>query len=618
MPVAKLSPSPIKQNEGHDSLDNFIKQTVRKGPLYSYTGSADSPVQWIQLLHALDQQDHPGWPLLSPLKVQMQKCTKCSQEFCSPINYQRHIRAHRRPLKLEKESGIDRELLGAFWDKLSLDEAKEILSFKDAILEDVSGPSILRALTSFIRKASFSPLPQVCVKAGSALLDIIQSRPSRFPIDANELFHILDDASERTFLTVGTAQSVKKYIFDGEAAKTCLEMKNLIACTSFLVEQKLVQAWVADKDAEALRCQKLLVEEEEAAQRRKAELLERKRQRKLRQKEQRAKDQANAQKADYEDHVAEASSPRVLLDSDSQPLDTNNVTSFHQSISNITDKADTEAQFGFSSGYSDSDICQNIDRRHKRIVARRQVPQGRRGNSKGVNTGQNGQILKVGSVQKHGPPSQKDPKVFPHSNKVWTLKTKAENGGKSLETNARVQNQKKTQPDETNISEVLIGSISISLGNTDRQQEMPIKPETLQCSNTLTPVVKEDDLNMSCYSCLESCVTDECRCEDGNNGPLKFSSDSASAFLEQRWKEAIAGDHVKLDLSHEPLGCMEIQNEDRLPNYHKRSILGSAENHLYIVRPLESSNTVAAKAKCRTKPEKGVKLKYIPKQRTSQ
>lgn len=70
--------------------------------------------------------------------------------------------------------------------------------------------------------------------------DIIQSRPSRFPIDANELFHILDDASERTFLTVGTAQSVKRYIFDGEAAKTCLEMKNLIACTSFLVEQKLV------------------------------------------------------------------------------------------------------------------------------------------------------------------------------------------------------------------------------------------------------------------------------------------------------------------------------------------------------------------------------------------
>lgn len=37
-----------------------------------------------------------GWPLLTPLKVQMQKCDKCSQEFCSTVNYRRHIRMHRR------------------------------------------------------------------------------------------------------------------------------------------------------------------------------------------------------------------------------------------------------------------------------------------------------------------------------------------------------------------------------------------------------------------------------------------------------------------------------------------------------------------------------------------
>ncbi|MCH81255.1 hypothetical protein A2U01_0002039, partial [Trifolium medium] len=52
-----------------------------------------------------------------------------------------------------------------------------------------------------------------------------------------------------------------------------------------------VKAWLADKDAEALRCQKQLVEEEEAAQKRQAEILKRKRQKKLRQKEQRAREQ---------------------------------------------------------------------------------------------------------------------------------------------------------------------------------------------------------------------------------------------------------------------------------------------------------------------------------------
>lgn len=74
--------------------------------------------------------------------------------------------------------------------------------------------------------------------------DIIQGRPSRLPITSQELFSILDDASERTFLCAGTAESLQKYVFDGEAVKIGLEMKNLIACTCFLVEQKLVFSYI--------------------------------------------------------------------------------------------------------------------------------------------------------------------------------------------------------------------------------------------------------------------------------------------------------------------------------------------------------------------------------------
>ncbi|KAM2336041.1 hypothetical protein TB1_012793 [Malus domestica] len=32
----------------------------------------------------------------------MQKCDKCPQEFCSSINYKRHIRVHHRLKKLDK------------------------------------------------------------------------------------------------------------------------------------------------------------------------------------------------------------------------------------------------------------------------------------------------------------------------------------------------------------------------------------------------------------------------------------------------------------------------------------------------------------------------------------
>ena len=50
--------------------------------------------------------DYPGWPLLTPLKAQMQKCSKCSREFCSSINYRRHLRVHHRLKRLDKVSFI--------------------------------------------------------------------------------------------------------------------------------------------------------------------------------------------------------------------------------------------------------------------------------------------------------------------------------------------------------------------------------------------------------------------------------------------------------------------------------------------------------------------------------
>jgi len=73
----------------------------------------------------------------------------------------------------------------------------------------------------------------------NCLQDIVQSKPSCFPISSQELFSILDDASENTCLC-GTAESMQRYVFDGEAGKIGLEPKNLVACTSFLLEQKLV------------------------------------------------------------------------------------------------------------------------------------------------------------------------------------------------------------------------------------------------------------------------------------------------------------------------------------------------------------------------------------------
>nr|GMC58304.1 Serine/arginine repetitive matrix protein [Ipomoea batatas] len=316
MPTARLitvgSSDAMESVEGNDSLYTLISQATGKEPIIL----GDKPIQWIQLLHALEQPDivdkYDGKYLL------------ISCAFHADLPYWPMV----TPVK---ESRKYRDLLGAFWNKLSLEEVKEVASLDDISLKEIPGTLLVKTLTESLQTSSawMWSLPTVYMKAGATLMDIIEAKPSRLPISSQELFSVLDDASEGTFLCAGTADSMQKYLFDDEVIKVCLELRNLAACICFAFEQKLVKAWIADKEAEALRCQKLLVEEEEAAQRRQTELLEKKRQKKLRQKELKAKDQMSEEKAslggtaDSSENplVAEISSPPTLFDSDSNTLD---------------------------------------------------------------------------------------------------------------------------------------------------------------------------------------------------------------------------------------------------------------------------------------------------------
>ncbi|XP_020240449.1 uncharacterized protein LOC109819211 isoform X2 [Cajanus cajan] len=683
MPVAKLTTSGTsdftKTGDGNDSLDTIIRQAIGKEPLLSFPRAGDSPVQWIQLLHALDQQELPGWPLLSPVKVQLQKCNKCSREFCSTINYRRHIRVQHRLKKLDKDSKKNRDLLGAYWDKLSVEEAKEVVSFKNVMLEEVRGSSILEALIT-LRKQGFSSLPQYYLRAGSALLDIVQSRPSSFPISSQELFSILDDSSEKTFLC-GSAVSMQRYVFDGEAGKIGLEPKNLVACTSFLLEQKLVKAWLADKDAEALRCQKLLVEEEEAAQKRKAEILEKKRLKKLRQKEHKARERleddseikgnisstgedVSPTKASLGTFDFDARNPDIFADHSPPPhatsdfLDTNDVI-----------EGDTLA------GY-DCDTDQYIERqtsggynRRCTIAARWQGMQKAQWARANGHASQNSQMCKLGVVQKHGTNRDQRAASIANGSKVWSRKPKPETNGVVLK--AKLQ----TEPDKGKNHEVLIGSVSVSLGNCSHSdgdfvapqrdcmvenlakqntaQEKIVKLDSSQGGNSrLTvklwrPVSQQGtkdplplqnggteadvingkcDQNLSDQSSIRLCSIDGSDIGFGNyfshtgakvnSESLRLSSHAAKAFLAQRWKEVISSNHVQLVVTpdFEPLGGQQVLNHE-LPasqssNVDRCSIVANTENRL----PATSG---VAKSKSKTKPEKGMKIKYIPKQKAA-
>ena len=116
-------------------------------------------------------------------------------------------------------------------------------------------------------KPGYASLPMAYARAGSELLvrllnyffpdlwygfgmlssflslqDLIQTKISmQLPVSSNELFSVLDEASEKTFLCTNTAACIQKFLFDGEANKIATELKNVVACASYMLEQKLVR-----------------------------------------------------------------------------------------------------------------------------------------------------------------------------------------------------------------------------------------------------------------------------------------------------------------------------------------------------------------------------------------
>ncbi|XP_020113012.1 uncharacterized protein LOC109727340 isoform X2 [Ananas comosus] len=623
------------EREEQDSLENFTR--LLQGRMVS-----------LKNVCQVSQADLPGWPLLSPIKVQLQKCEKCSREFCSSINYRRHVRVHRRSLNVDKDFPKNREYIGAFWDKLSLDEAKDILSLADVAIEEVSGSSIIRALSSWLFKPGFASMPLTYAKAGTSLLDMVHAKPSRFPLSSQELFNILDDASEKTFLCAGTSVPVQKFLFNGEAGRTALEMKNLVACTSFLLEQKLVKAWLADKAAEALRCQKLLVEEEEAAQKRQAELLEKKRMKKLRQKENKLKDSThpdnNFCSSGSTQAICVMPSPSSPPDSDSNTpevlLSPNPIRQSDPDIDSTPKSCSSADYLDQSMGHEMQMGCE-----HQEQIPSRNHPKSTR-------------IVRNDLVKNT---NYKDPKAISQAigHKVWMQKTKPKKEEEGSFGQVAIENI--DHPILHENAKVLIGSISVTLGDNNGRcnyQEKLGKSDsgfnanghsvTLQRpvdhhENGDSAAVKEDKnsedhsspdianpiaINKSLLSSGEMREKDiDCYkfshgepMSDNSPGPEIFSSKDAEAFLSQRWKAAIAADHVKLVLPPEAeasdcpdntaCGCI---NTPLSSDLRGRTILGSAENRMDGIASLESV-LIISKPKFRHKVEKNCKLKYVPKQ----
>ncbi|XP_078182759.1 C2H2-like zinc finger protein isoform X3 [Carex rostrata] len=450
--------------------------------------------------------DLPGWPLLpSTPKVEMQKCEKCSKEFCSTINYRRHIKTHRRSPNIDKEFHKNRDEVGKFWDKLTLNEAEDIVSLAAVDIEGTSGTTILKYLSLWNSKPNISSLPSAYVKAGRSLLGIVEGAAGCLPLTSKELFSILNDASENTFMCAGNATLVQKFLFDGDAEKIIIEMKNLVACMSFLLELKLVGAWLADKAAKALWCQKLLVEEEEAAQKRKSELIEKKRLKKLRQKKEKLKDASDpGNKAPVETVEEVIVSPRAP----SPTAQSESGSSSLEEAAPLNKSVQLEPEANHDQIESHNLICDSFY--------------------------------------------------------VLDSKSSVEPEIKQEHSCDKVNMENERGPVLSDSLEVLIGSISIPVEDTSlvgsglTQMRSVDYKENSHSKDTERVQVELDKNGIQSGSVgsygksddrLDMCKELSLAWRDMVPGPRLFSCEEAAAFLSLRWKEAIAGDHVTLILS---------------------------------------------------------------------
>lgn len=221
--------------------------------------------------------------------------------------------------------------------------------------------------------------------------------------------------------------------------------------------------------------------------------MERKRQKKLRQKEQRSKEQKLEEKADVEGSVdemiedgllEESSSPQTECHSERDSLGIlpdHTPSSIETSQHSLTDEdEESESHSGFHNGYPEhlpadhNGEQQKIQMNgHKHVISQWQaLPKTQRGLSNGFRADQNYQGLKNGDMRRHGSHVQSRAAPIINGKKVWSRKPKPERDGDRFQ--ARIQEEATTRAEEIKSHEVLIGSISVALGNCNQESKYPV------------------------------------------------------------------------------------------------------------------------------------------------
>lgn len=290
------------------------------------------------------------------------------------------------------------------------------------------------------------------------------------------------------------------------------------------------------------------------------EQLERKKQKKLRRKEQKTKDQLNACKeylnisnnALDEFLSAEVPDPTSPSDSNlSSPDMPVIVSSWPKSIQFTSEAIDvSEAMFDFSSEHIDADNFQtvetrkmNSDGRWHLATNRCQVTKSQKGDRNGFYVSHDLEGLKSETIQKLTP---KDHGTLLNGSKAWTKKFKVDNDDQN--SKPRLQEETSNQETEQNSFELMIGSISVTLGDPDEVQDT--------CSTKHAIPKKSDILEKPVKHSASKPWISFNRQETSNIWPVdKGGEESGGIVLDEAGNQTVCSDRCKQSYS--------VDNDDR-------------------------------------------------------
>nr|TKW18294.1 hypothetical protein SEVIR_5G422101v2 [Setaria viridis]TKW18295.1 hypothetical protein SEVIR_5G422101v2 [Setaria viridis] len=177
------------------------------------------------------------------------KCSKCLEEFCTEINYERHLEAHVPTSKAALNRSWNKDAFAKYWDQISDEDAYSILSHGDQTVEKSHGSPVDPIFKKWILGSEFLVTPPEVRDALKQLKQLkhLMERKREKP-SSDVLLGILKVGSEGTFFSTNLPEGGFSFV---EAGKSQNTTRTMLTYFSLRVEEVLAKKWYTEKTVQA-------------------------------------------------------------------------------------------------------------------------------------------------------------------------------------------------------------------------------------------------------------------------------------------------------------------------------------------------------------------------------